>query len=596
MHARCTDGRCSAGWRKRSATGSSRRSSARRSALPRRRSRGRASSPTPVILRALPPIASWPRRYWRHEGSGQPTRRRRAVPGHIDRRDHGLARTRSQAVGLRRPHAGRRLPRSGSERPPGAASPAPDRGRPRPAGPGGARSGAVGAGAGRRRREPGEATPVAVTPVEVITRKRDGGAVPAADLRAFVLAYATGELPDYQMSAFLMAGYLQGFSREEAGALTEAMVASGRQLDLSRLEGPTVDKHSTGGVADGTTLVVGPLAAALGMKMLKLSGRGLGHTGGTLDKLESIPGFRVERSAEELLDQVERVGLAVAAQSADLVPADKSIYALRDVTGTVANTALIASSVMSKKLAGGASNILLDVKTGSGAFMKDATAAIDLARLCVELGTAAGRRTAAVVSDMGQPLGDLIGNAAEVREAVEVLRGGRRGRLLDLCLTLTGRLAALSGIVATAEAGRDRARQALERGDALERFRDFVAAQGGDPTVVDDLSLLPLAPVSQDITAPVDGWLAAVDAEAVGQVAAALGAGRQRIQDKIDPAVAVELPVKVGDRVSAGDLIGRVAARDEAAATTAAARLLETLRWSDQAVPAPPLVHRVVGR
>src|SRR6266540_2351709 len=320
MHARCTDGRCSAGWRKRSATGSSRRSSARRSALPRRRSRGRASSPTPVILRALPPIASWPRRYWRHEGSGQPTRRR-------------------------------------------------------PAGPGGARSGAVGAGAGRRRREPGEATPVAVTPVEVITRKRDGGAVPAADLRAFVLAYATGELPDYQMSAFLMAGYLQGFSREEAGALTEAMVASGRQLDLSRLEGPTVDKHSTGGVADGTTLVVGPLAAALGMKMLKLSGRGLGHTGGTLDKLESIPGFRVERSAEELLDQVERVGLAVAAQSADLVPADKSFYALRDVTGTVASTALIASSVMSKKLAGGASCILLDVKAGSGAFMKDVRAA-----------------------------------------------------------------------------------------------------------------------------------------------------------------------------------------------------------------------------
>src|SRR6266511_2903842 len=222
------------------------------------------------------------------------------------------------------------------------------------------------------------------------------------------------ELPDYQMSAFLMAGYLQGFSREEAGALTEAMVASGRQLDLSRLEGPTVDKHSTGGVADGTTLVVGPLAAALGMKMLKLSGRGLGHTGGTLDKLESIPGFRVERSAEELLDQVERVGLAVAAQSASLVPADKAIYALRDVTATVASTALIASSVMSKKLAGGASNILLDVKTGSGAFMKDATAAIDLARLCVELGTVAGRRTAAVVSDMGQPLGDLIGNAAEV--------------------------------------------------------------------------------------------------------------------------------------------------------------------------------------
>jgi pyrimidine-nucleoside phosphorylase len=435
-----------------------------------------------------------------------------------------------------------------------------------------------------------------VTPVEVIARKRDGGAVPAADLRAFVLAYARGELPDYQMSAFLMAGYLQGFSREEAGALTEAMVASGRQLDLSRLEGPTVDKHSTGGVADGTTLVVGPLAAALGMKMLKLSGRGLGHTGGTLDKLESIPGFRVERSAEELLDQVERVGLAVAAQSADLVPADKSMYALRDVTGTVANTALIASSVMSKKLAGGASSILLDVKTGSGAFMKNATAAIDLARLCVELGTAAGRRTAAVVSDMGQPLGNLIGSAAEVREAVEILRGERRGRMLDLSLTLTGQLAALAGVVADADAGRGRAREALERGDALERFREFVAAQGGDPRVVDDLSLLPAAPASRDVLAPVDGWLAAVDAEAVGQVTATLGAGRQRLHDDIDPAVAVELPVKIGDRVSAGDTIGRVLARDEEAAKAAAGRVLEALRWSDQSVPAPPLVYRVVGR
>jgi pyrimidine-nucleoside phosphorylase len=435
-----------------------------------------------------------------------------------------------------------------------------------------------------------------VTPLEVIERKRDGGAVPAADLREFILSYARGDLPDYQMSAFLMAGYLQGFSRGEIGALTEAMVASGRQLDLSPIDGPTVDKHSTGGVADGTTLVVGPLAAALGMRMLKLSGRGLGHTGGTLDKLESIPGFRVERSAAELLDQVERIGLAVAAQSADLVPADKSIYALRDVTGTVANTALIASSVMSKKLAGGARNILLDVKTGSGAFMKDAMAAVDLARLCVDLGTAAGRRTAAVVSDMGQPLGDLIGNAVEVREAVEILRGERRGRLLDLCLTLTAQLAVLAGVAPSAEAGRERARQRLESGDALERFRAFVAAQGGDAAVVDDLSMLPTAPVSRAVEAPVDGWLAAVDAAAVGQVAAELGAGRQRIDHQIDPAVAVELPVKIGDRVSAGDVIGQVAARDERAAAAAAERLLGALRWSDRSVPPPPLVYRVVGR
>jgi pyrimidine-nucleoside phosphorylase len=435
-----------------------------------------------------------------------------------------------------------------------------------------------------------------VTAVEVIARKRDGGAVPAAELREFVLAYARGELPDYQMSAFLMAGYLQGFSRAETEALTEAMVASGRQLDLSRLDGRTVDKHSTGGVADGTTLVVGPLSAALGMKMLKLSGRGLGHTGGTLDKLESIPGLRVQLSPEELLDQVERIGIAVAAQSADLVPADKAIYALRDVTGTVANTALIAASVMSKKLAGGAANILLDVKTGSGAFMKDATGAIDLARLCVELGTAGGRRTAAVVSDMSQPLGDLIGNAVEVREAIEILRGERRGRLLELCLTLTGRLAALAGVVADAEAGREGARLALERGDGLERFRAFVAAQGGDPKVADDLSLLPSAPVVHQVAAPRDGWLAGVDAEAVGQIAASLGAGRRRVQDDVDPAVAVELPVKIGDRLAAGDPVGRVLARDEAAAAAAGERLLGALRWSDGPVAAPPLVHRVIGR
>jgi pyrimidine-nucleoside phosphorylase len=434
-----------------------------------------------------------------------------------------------------------------------------------------------------------------VRPVDLIAHKRDGGEVPPPELRAFVLGYARGELPDYQMAAFLMAGYLRGFTRAEAEALTDAMIASGRRLDLSRLEGPTVDKHSTGGVADGTTLVVGPLAAALGMKMLKLSGRGLGHTGGTLDKLESIPGFEVERTAEELLSQVERIGLAVAAQSADLVPADKAIYALRDVTATVASTALIASSVMSKKLAGGAGCILLDVKAGSGAFMKDTAAAAELARLCVALGAAAGRRTAAVVSDMDQPLGDLVGNAVEVREAVELLSGERRGRILDLCLTLTGQLAALAGVAPDAESGRERALLALERGDGLERFRAFVAAQGGDPRVADDLSLLPQAPVTAEVAAPRDGWLAAVDAEAVGRVAAALGAGRQRKDDDIDPAVAVELSVKLGDRVESGQPVGRILARDEDAARAAPGGLLAALRWGDHPTEAPSLVHAVVG-
>jgi pyrimidine-nucleoside phosphorylase len=433
-----------------------------------------------------------------------------------------------------------------------------------------------------------------VRAVDLIARKRDGGEIAGGELRDLVLAYAREELPDYQMAAFLMAGYLRGFSRSEAEALTEAMVASGDRLDLGRLSGPTVDKHSTGGVADGTTLVVGPLAAALGMQVIKLSGRGLGHTGGTLDKLESIPGFRVHLGADELLDQVERIGLAVAAQTADLVPADKSIYALRDVTATVGNVALIASSVMSKKLAGGAASILLDVKAGSGAFMRETAAAVELARLCVGIGQDAGRATAALVTDMSQPLGELVGNAVEVREAVEALRGERPGRFLDLCLTLTGHLAALAGTAADPEAGRRDAQRALESGDGLEKLRELVAAQGGDPRVADDLSILPQAPVETEVPAPRDGWLGAVDAEAVGRVAAALGAGRQRKDDDIDPAVAVELSAKLGDRVTSGQPIGRILARDEAAARSAADGLLAALRWSDHPTPAPPLVHEVV--
>src|SRR5829696_6019908 len=561
----------------------------------------------PARRRGRSRTASWPRRYWRHEGSGQPARGRRAVPRHLDRegpRPWGPAAGRGGAgggpparrAGPERPPAPRReghllLHRRRAdgprERPPAPAPPARRGRRPRPHRPRGPRPGPLRAGARRRRRPPGR-TPHQmsrrVPAVDLIARKRGGGEIPGEELRDFVLAYAREELPDYQMAAFLMAGYLRGFTRSETEALTEAMVASGERLDLSRLSGPTVDKHSTGGVA-----------AALGLQVIKLSGRGLGHTGGTLDKLESIPGFRVGLSGEELLDQVERIGLAVAAQTADLVPADKSIYALRDVTATVGNVALIASSVMSKKLAGGAASILLDVKTGSGAFMHETAEAVELARVCVELGEAAGRATAALVTDMSQPLGELVGNAVEVREAVEALRGQRPGRFLDLCLALTGHLAALAGKAPDPEAGRHDAQRALESGDGLERFRQFVAAQGGDPRVADDLSLLPQAPVSTEVPAPQDGWLAAVDAEAVGRVAAALGAGRQRKDDDIDPAVAVELSVKLGDRVEAGQPIGRILARDEDAAHSAAEGLLAALRWSDQPVQAPPLVHEVVG-
>jgi pyrimidine-nucleoside phosphorylase len=427
--------------------------------------------------------------------------------------------------------------------------------------------------------------------VDLIARKRDGGELGRAELAELIGGYAGEQVPDYQMAAFLMAGYLNGFTRAEAEAMTEAMVASGTTLDLSGLRGPTVDKHSTGGVADGTTLIVAPLAAALGMQVVKLSGRGLGHTGGTLDKLESIPGLRVELGERDMLDQAERIGLVVAAQSAELVPADRAIYALRDVTATVGNPALIAASVMSKKLAGGAGVILLDVKTGPGAFMKDPEAATELARLCTGLGTAAGRNTAALITDMSQPLGDLVGNAVEVREAVEVLRGERQGPLTELSLVLTGHLAAQAGVAGDPAAGREAAAAALADGRGLERLRAMVQAQGGDAKVLDDLALLPAAPVTVPVVAGRTGWLAAVDTEGVGRLAASLGAGRRRKTDRIDPAVAVELTAKLGDRIEAGAPVGAIMAADQAGAERAAAGLLELLDIGPEPVQPPPLVR-----
>jgi pyrimidine-nucleoside phosphorylase len=430
---------------------------------------------------------------------------------------------------------------------------------------------------------------------DVIAAKRDGEELPAATLREFVLAYSRDDVADYQMAAFLMAGYINGFSSAEAVALTAAMVDSGDRLDLSRLSGPTVDKHSTGGVGDGTTLVVAPLAAALGMQVVKLSGRGLGHTGGTLDKLDAIPGMRTELSGEEMMAQVERIGVAVCAQTADLVPADKAMYALRDVTATVGDIALIASSVMSKKLAGGAGAILLDVKTGSGAFMKDPDAARELAELCVALGEDGGRATGALITDMSQPLADAVGNASEVREAIEVLRGERTGRFTDLCVALAGRMAVLAGIAEDGERGDELARRALASGSALERFSAFVEAQGGDARIVDDPSLLPGAPIFHEVRAGRAGWLQSVDAEAIGRAAAAVGAGRQRKEDSIDLGVGIDFLVRVGDEVDRDRLIARVQANDEASAEAAGRAVLAALTWSDARVEAPPLIHAVIG-
>lgn len=427
----------------------------------------------------------------------------------------------------------------------------------------------------------------------VIARKRDGHELTSDEIRDFIAAYAAGGVDDAQAAALLMAGVIRGFSDAEAIALTEALVASGETVDLSRLPGPTVDKHSTGGVGDTTTLVVGPILAAVGLQLAKLSGRGLGHTGGTLDKLEAIPGFRVDLSAASLQDQVARIGLAVASATQDLVPADKRLYALRDVTATVASRALIASSIMSKKLAGGAAHVLLDVKAGDGAFLAAPEEAFALAELCVAIGQAHGRRTAALVTDMSQPLSDAIGNALEVAAAIEVLRGEREGRLAELSVALAGAALELTGV--PADEADDRVRTALEDGSALERFRALVVAQGGDPQVVDaPRDVLPSAPVVATYVPPA-GVVQGFACRRLGELAAVLGAGRQRKDDELDLAVGLEVVVRTGDvcdGVGPGVLVH---ARTDADAQRVIDELAEVVHVGPDPVVGPALVHASVG-
>jgi len=426
----------------------------------------------------------------------------------------------------------------------------------------------------------------------LIARKRDGGELDAAEITGLIARYLAGEVDDAQMSALLMAGVIRGFSEAEAVALTEAFVASGDTVDLSDLSGPTVDKHSTGGVGDTTTLVVAPLLAAAGCQVAKLSGRGLGHTGGTLDKLEAIPGFRVDLTPSEVHAQVERIGLAVAAATADLVPADKRLYALRDVTATVPAPALIASSVMSKKIAGGASTIVLDVKTGDGAFSPTVEDSIALARLCVGIGNAHGRRTGALVTDMSQPLGDAVGNALEVAAAVEVLQGAGSPRLREVSLALAAATLELLG--EDPSEARARVTDLLDRGAALERFRDFVAAQGGDPQVADDpRGVLAAAPFVVSWTPPV-GTVQHIACRRLGELAGLLGAGRERQGDAVDPAVGLEVLVRVGDEVGAGAAV-IVHARDEASAQRVLDALPEVIVVAPTARERLPLLLARIG-
>ncbi|MHA6483828.1 pyrimidine-nucleoside phosphorylase [Paenibacillus sp. strain BS8-2] len=391
--------------------------------------------------------------------------------------------------------------------------------------------------------------------VDLIHKKRDGGELSSAEIAFLIEGYNQGQIADYQMSAWAMAVFYQGMTEQETAALTLAIAESGDKIDLSPIRGVKVDKHSTGGVGDKTTLIIGPLVASLGVPVAKMSGRGLGHTGGTVDKLESIAGFQTELSREQFIAQVNEIGLSVIGQSGDLAPADKKLYALRDVTATVESIPLIASSVMSKKIAAGANAIVLDVKTGSGAFMKTQADAERLASAMVGIGTAVGRQTAAIISDMDQPLGYAIGNSLEVAEAIATLKGQGPQDLTELCLVLSAQMVMLGGAAASIEEAKEMLRAQLHNGEALKKLKAFVEAQGGDGNMIDDPDKLPQAPTRLEVTSVESGYVAAIEAEQLGLAAMVLGAGRATKEAEIDYAVGLVLHKKVGEPVREGDTL-----------------------------------------
>ena len=427
---------------------------------------------------------------------------------------------------------------------------------------------------------------------ELIRRKRDGEQLAADEIAELVLAYARGEVPDYQMAAFCMAVYFRGLNGAETFALTDAMIRSGETIELGKAIGrKVVDKHSTGGVGDKTSLAVGPIVAACGVPFGKMSGRGLGHTGGTLDKLESIPGFRVELTMDEFLHQVREVGLAIIGQSADLVPADKLLYGLRDVTATVDNVSLIAASIMSKKIAAGAEAIVLDVKVGNGAFMKTLEDARELAETMLDLGRQAGREVACVLTDMDQPLGQAVGNALEIRETLATLRGEGPPDFTELVLAASAHLLAFSDLGLDEDEGRERAAAAVQDGSALELYERWIKAQGGDPAE----SALPSAPVVRDVAAESDGFVGSVSAIAIGMTALRLGAGRRTKDDPIDHAVGIRCLRKRGDAVTAGEPLAQVHASTDDAARQAGTEVLAAYEIADAAPNPRPIVLETIA-
>ena len=426
--------------------------------------------------------------------------------------------------------------------------------------------------------------------VDIIEKKRDGQELTTAEINFFIEGYTKGEIPDYQASALAMAIYFQDMNDRERADLTRAMVESGDTIDLSAIV--KVDKHSTGGVGDTTTLVLAPLVASLGVPVAKMSGRGLGHTGGTIDKLESIAGFHVELTREQFIDLVNRDKVAVIGQSGNLTPADKKLYALRDVTGTVNSIPLIASSIMSKKIAAGADAIVLDVKTGDGAFMKTQEDAEELAHAMVRIGNHVGRKTIAIISDMSQPLGFAIGNALEVKEAIETLQGKGPKDLTELVLTLGSQMVILAGKAKTSEEAKEMLLDAIHSGKALAKFKEFLANQGGDASIVDDLTKLPQAKYKIELPAKQSGYISRMVADEIGVASMILGAGRATKEDVIDLAVGLVLHKKVGDKVEEGESILTIYSNRENVEDVKQ-KLYDNIFIADTAT-APTLIHTVI--
>lgn len=431
--------------------------------------------------------------------------------------------------------------------------------------------------------------------VDIICKKRDGKELSEAEIEFFIKAYLSGEIPDYQASALLMAIYFRHMSEEETFNLTKVMLHSGDIVDLSDIHGIKVDKHSTGGVGDKVTLIVAPIAASCGIPIAKMSGRGLGFTGGTIDKLESIPGFKTTLEPADFHRQVNEIGIAVIGQSGHIAPADKKLYALRDVTATVENLSLIASSIMSKKLAAGSDAILLDVKCGKGAFMKSEEDAKALAELMCKIGSSQGKKTAAIISDMSEPLGHAIGNSLEVIEAIELLKGNIKGDLLKLCLNISAAMIYLGGGASGVEEGFALAENAISSGRALQKLAEMIEYQGGNKLVIDDYSLFPKAEIYSEIKAESSGYIESIDAEYIGLASQHSGAGRASKDDEIDHSAGIRLLAKRGDKLEPSDIIAIVYSSDEKKLKQACDEVLRAYTISDCEPKSEPLIRTMIG-